>query len=181
MQLSTFVRLGTVAFAGSGVVNIVADFVPLTGALNMAGVMLGILGLSAVFVHIHDRAGTLAYAGFVLATLGFTGIAGFLFAQTVIFPALAPDRVDALLAGPPGMAIFAAVIAYVAGVLAFAAGAWPTGRLPRWALALWGVATLPTMAAVALPPVVLTVTEIAVSIAILGLARHILSTPAQPG
>lgn len=175
MSLTSFIRLGVVALAGSAVANIIADFPPdpATGVLNFVGVALGVLGLSAVFVHLHDRAGWLAYAGYVLATLGFVGIAGFLFADAAIFPALPAETVDALVNGATGGAIFAAVILYVVGVVTFCAGAWRTRRLPGWALALWAVGTVPTLVAVMLPALVLTISEILVSLGILGVTRRI--------
>ena len=183
MTLTHFVRIGALALAGSALANIVADFLPaiLTGVLNFLGVALGVLGLSAVFIHLHDRAGWLTYAGYVLATLGFVGIAGFLFTQAAVFPALPAETVTALTEGPTGLAIFAAVIVYVLGVVTFCAGAWRTGRLPGWALALWAGATLPTLAAVALPAVVLTITEILVSLGLLGVTSRIWRDTAAAG
>ena len=149
--------------------------------LNFLGVALGVLGLSAVFVHLHDRAGWLTYGGYVLATFGFVGIAGFLFAQAAVFPALPAETVTALTEGPTGLAIFAAVIVYVLGVVVFCAGAWRTGRLPGWALALWAVATLPTLVAIMLPAHVLTVSEIIVSLGILGVTLRIWRDTGVPG
>ena len=115
-------------------------------------------------------AGLVAYG---LVMMGFTGIAGFLFADAAVLPQLPTETTEAILSGPAGMAIFGAVILYVAGTLAFTGTAFAARALPRPALALWGLGTLPTVAAIALPAAVMTVAEILVSIGILWVAAHI--------
>lgn len=177
MRLNSFMTLGAVAFAASGVLNIFADFMPdtVTRLLNFFGVCLGILGLQALYVFVHSQTGRATLAGFVVALLGFIGIAGFLFTDAFVFPALDAAEVSALTAGGTGMAIFASVILYVVGVLTFVATLFRTGLLPKAALLLWGAGTAPTIAAIALPAGVMTVAEIAASLGIIWIAAVMIS------
>jgi hypothetical protein len=172
MQLLSFVRLGAAAFALSGALNILADFMPVeaTRVMNLAGVMLGIIGLPALYVHSHRVTGVAALVGLAVALAGFVGIAGLLFVQAFVFPALDPAAVADLTAGGAGVAIFAAVILYVAGVLVLVVALWRGGAVPRPALALWGLGTAPTLAAIALPAVVMTVAEIVASLGVIWIA-----------
>jgi hypothetical protein len=172
MHLGSFVAVGAAAFALSGALNILADFMPVaaTRVMNMAGVGLGIIGLPALYVHSHRGTGAAALAALVVATAGFVGIAGFLFADAFVLAALPAETVAGLTAGSTGMAIFAAVILYVAGVLGLVASLWRGGAVPRPALALWGVGTVPTLAAIALPAGVMTVAEILASLGVIWIA-----------
>ena len=176
MRLNTFVALGAIAFGMSGALNIVADFLPdsVTRLMNFFGVCLGILGLQALYVFVYDRTGTATLVAFLLAVFGFIGIAGFLFTDAFVFPALEAAQVETLTAGGTGIAIFSAVILYVLGVLLFAATLLRSGLLPKPALALWAVGTLPTLAAIALPPAVMTVAEITASVGIIWIATVML-------
>lgn len=165
-------RLGLVAFALGGVANVVADVTPLAvmRGLNLAGVAAGLVGLGAVHALGAREAGLAGALAYGLAMLGLTGIAGFLFADAVILPQLPAATVAELTSGPAGLAIFAAVVLYVAGTLALVAALWRAGRTPRGALAVWAAGTVPTLAAIALPPVVMTLAEAAVGLAMVWIA-----------
>lgn len=173
MRDSDLFKLGALLFALSGAVNIIADLVPGTAWFNLAGVAAGILGLPALYLVQRRAIGLPGLVAALLAGLGLIGIAGFLFADAAIFPALAEDTVAAITEGGAGLAIFAAVILYVLGVLAFAAASWRGAVLPRAGLALWAVGTAPTVAAIALPPVVMTVAEIVAGAGVVWLAQAV--------
>lgn len=168
-------RAGLIAFGLSGALNVVADAFPAgpRAALNLAGVMLGLIGFGAVYALSARRAGLAGTLAYGLSMAGLTGIAGFLFTDAVVFRALPPQTVTELTAGSAGLAIFAAVVAYVLGVLAFVAALWRAGDVPRLPLAAWGLATLPTLAAIALPPLVMTLAEGIAGVAIGGIAWHL--------
>jgi len=173
MTDATLYRTGAVFFGASGAINIVADLLPGTAILNLAGVAAGILGLPAVYLFARHTTGRAGLVTALLAAVGLIGIAGFLFADAAILANLPPETVTELTEGPAGMAIFAAVILYVAGVLAFAAVNWRGGVLPRPALALWALGTAPTAAAIALPPLFMTVAEAAAGAGVVWVALGI--------
>ena len=175
-------RAGLIAFGLSGALNVVADAFPAAprAVLNLAGVMLGLIGFGAVYALSARRAGMAGTLAYALSMAGLTGIAGFLVTDAVVFRALPPQTVTELTAGSAGLAIFAAVVAYVLGVLAFVAALWRVGGVPRLALAVWGLATVPTLAAIALPPAVMTLAEGAAGLAIVWIAVH-LARHALPG
>jgi len=160
-------RAGALIFGLSGAVNLVADLLPGRVWWNLAGVAAGLLGLATVWLWQRRQAGWAGAAGYGLAMLGLTGIAGFLFADAAILPYLAPDVAAALFDGPTGLAIFAAVILYTLGLLVFVGASLAAGVYPRPALALWALGVLPTPFALALPPPVMTGAEIVTSIGIL--------------
>jgi hypothetical protein len=176
MPINALTSLGAAAFALSGLLNILADFMPDAGTrlMNFAGVCLGVLGLQAVYLHTHRKTGAAALAGFLLATFGFLGIAGFLFTDAFVFPLLDPGTVETLTAGTTGLAILAAVILYVLGVLLFSATLFRASVLPKPALVLWAAGTLPTVAAIALPALVMTLAEIIASVGVVWIALAIL-------
>jgi len=180
MRDADLYRLGAALFGLSGAVNIVADLVPGTAWFNLAGVAAGILGLPAIYLFQRRAVGLPGLVAALLAGLGLIGIAGFLFVDAAIFPALAEETVAAVTAGAPGLAIFAAVILYVAGVLAFAAAGWRGAVLPRAGLALWAAGTAPTVAAIALPPAVMTVAEILAGAGVVWLAHAVWRGAGQP-
>ena len=117
MRLNTFVMIGAACFAASGILNIFADFMPDTATrlMNFFGVCLGVFGLQALYIFAHQKSGRMGLAGFLLSTIGFLGIAGFLFTDAFVFPSLDQEVTEALTAGAAGLAIFAAVILYVFG------------------------------------------------------------------
>lgn len=170
MHDATLYRIGAVLFGGSGVINIGADVLPGTDVLNLIGVVAGILGLPALYLAHRATAGLSGLLAALLAGAGLIGIVGLLFAQAAIFPFLPAETVGILTAGPSGLAIFAGVVVYVLGVLAFAVTGWRAGVHPRPALLLWAAGTLPTLAAIALPAVVMTLAEVVAGIGVLWLA-----------
>jgi hypothetical protein len=170
MTESSLFRTGAVLFGLSGAVNMVADLLPGTVWLNVLGVAVGILGLPAIYLAQWRETGSQGLIAALLAGLGLIGIAGFLFVDATVLPNLPAETGAALMGGPAGAAIFAAVILYVLGVVGFAAANWRGAVLPRTALALWAIGTAPTIAAVALPSVVMTVAEIVAGAGVVWLA-----------
>jgi predicted RND superfamily exporter protein len=99
--------------------------------------------------------------------LGFIGIAGFLFVDAFVFPYIDASLKETLTNGPTGIAIFASVIVYVLGVLLFTIASFRANVYPKLPLIFWGVGVAPTLAAIALPAMVMTVAEIVASIGII--------------
>lgn len=136
----------------------------------MGGVGCGLLGLPAVYLAQRHKVGRTGFIAALAAGLGLIGIAGFVFANAAVLPSLPQALVQQLTEGPTGMAIFGAVILYVAGVVALVATSWRVGIHPKGALALWGISTAPTIAAIALPPVVMVVAEMIAGLGVVWLA-----------
>lgn len=168
MNVSTLYKAGAAAFILSGLFNIVADFLPITATrlLNFGGVSVGILGLVAIYLFQREKVGVFGFISYVLAALGFIGIAGFLFVDAFVFPYVSTTLQEELVNGPTGTAIFISVIAYVLGVVLFNVASFRARRYPTPALVLWTVGVLPTLAATALPGFVITIAEITASIGI---------------
>ncbi len=167
---TTLYWTGAFLFGASGAINLVADFLPGTDVLNLIGVVAGLLGLPAVYLAHRGSAGLTGLLAALLAGAGLIGIVGLLFAQAAIFPFLPAETFTTLTEGPTGLAIFAAVVLYVLGVLGFAVTGWRAAVHPRPALALWAAGTLPTIAAIALPPIVMTLAEAVAGAGVLWLA-----------
>ncbi len=169
MQIATLYRLGSSAFILSGIFNMIADFLPtmLTRLLNFGGVAAGILGLTAVYLYQRRESKVFGFSSYVLTTLGFIGIAGFLFVDAFVFPYLDPSLQAALTNGPTGIAIFISVIAYVLGVLLFVIASFRARVYPKIPLLFWGLGVMPTPLALVLPAGVITIAELIVSIGII--------------
>lgn len=175
MNTATLYRFGAGAFMLSGVFNMIADFLPIgiTRLLNLGGVAFGILGLTAVYLYQKQESKAFGFGAYVLTMLGFIGIAGFLFVDAFVFPYLDATLQTTLTNGTTGLAIFASVIVYVLGVLLFTIASFRAGIYPKIPLLLWGVGVLPTLVALALPALVMTIAEITASIGILWIGRSI--------
>ena len=168
MNTSTLYKFGSASFILSGVINIFADFLPvdITRVLNFAGVAAGILGLIVVYLYQRNESGRLGFAGYCMTMLGFIGVAGFLFVDAFVFPYLDTNQQETLVGGPTGFAIFLSVILYVVGVVLFNVASLRSNVYPKLASILWMVGVLPTLAALALPAIVLTISEIMASVGI---------------
>ncbi len=170
MNDTVLYRTGAIVFGLSGVVNLIADFLPGREVWNLIGVAAGIGGLAAIWLWQRQAAGITGLVGYGFAMAGLIGIAGFLFADATILPHLPPDTVAALMNGPTGPSIFAAVNTYVLGTLVFVGASLRAGLYPRPALLLWGIGVLPTPFALALPPLTITLGEIVASAGVLWVA-----------
>jgi hypothetical protein len=169
MNTSTLYKFGSASVIFSGIVNIFADFLPIeyTRLLNFAGVTAGILGFVAVYLYQRNESGSLGFVGYLMAMLGFVGIAGFLFVDAFVFPYLNTNQQEALVNGQTGFAIFISVIVYVAGVILFNVASLRSNVYPKIASIIWVLGVIPTLAALALPAFVLTISEIMASVGIL--------------
>lgn len=168
MKVSTLYKAGAAAFILSGILNIIADFLPATATrlLNFGGVATGILGLVAIYLFQRERVGVFGFISYLVAAFGFIGIAGFLFVDAFVFPYISTTLQEELVNGATGTAIFMSVIAYVLGVVLFNVASFRAKRYPTPALVLWTIGVLPTLAATALPGFVITIAEITASIGI---------------
>lgn len=169
MKIATLYRWGSSAFILSGIFNLSADFLPpaITRLLNFGGVAFGILGITAVYLYQRRESMIFGFCSYVVTSLGFIGIAGFLFVDAFVFPYLDPSLQAALTNGPTGIAIFISVIAYVLGVLLFVIASFRARIYPKIPLLFWGLGVMPTPLALALPAGVITVAELIVSIGII--------------
>lgn len=179
-------RLGALAFALSGVLNIVVGLPPLAalpvaGALNFLGAAFGLVGLPALYLWQRRAAGHLGLAGYVTASFGLVGVAGFLFADAYVLSSLEPDVRAGLIAGTVGQAIFGSVLLYVAGVVLFGLATLRARVLPWGGAALYALGTLPTPFALALPAVVMAVAETVASVGVLWLAAALARSAGRGG
>lgn len=165
MKITTLYRSGAAAFIFSGILNIIADFLPAaaTRLLNFGGVAAGILGLVAIYLFQRERVGVFGFISYLVAAFGFIGIAGFLFVDAFVFPYISTALQEELVNGATGAAIFMTVVAYVLGVVLFNIASYRAKRYPTPALVLWTIGVLPTLAATAVPGFVITIAEIIAS------------------
>lgn len=167
MSLGRLFQLGAIVFALSGAINIVADLIPGTMYWNFVGVLCGILALPTFYVVQQTRLGRSGFLAFVFAQAGLIGIGGFLYAEAFVFAFLDPAVTEQLFEGPTGLAIFGSVIIYVLGVLGFVVASLRAKVLPAFGFLLWGVGTAPTIAAIALPSIVMVIAEMCAGLGVI--------------
>jgi hypothetical protein len=103
--------------------------------LFLLGVMLLLLGLVGLYTRQSQAAGTLGLVGFLVAYAGTVLVAGFLWANTFVTPALATEVPEFLDAGPPP-GFFPALITCGVGWLLFGIATLRARIYPRWATIL---------------------------------------------
>ncbi len=133
--------------------------------LKLAMCLLFLIGITGIYARQAEKAGWLGLSGFLLLSLSWWLLTGYVFAEVFILPPLAtaaPAFVESFLGiinGSPGdmdvgalVPAFAVVgILYMLGGLLFGIATLRAGILPRWPAALLAVAATLTPAAALLP------------------------------
>jgi len=174
MSPRTLYRLGAAAFIVSGLLNIFGGLLPTEliiqqRMLNLFGATGGMLGLTAVYLYQRVESGVLGGVSYILAAIGLIGIIGFLFTDAFVFSYISADLQATLSNGPTGIAIFSSVLLYVLGVVTFGAATIKANVYPRIAAMLYIVGTLPSIVAVLLPPLVISLIESVASVGVIWL------------
>ena len=109
-----------------------------------------------------------------MASFGLAGIVGFLFTDAFVLMYLDGTTRDRLIDGPTGLAIFSSVILYVLGMVLFWIASFRARVYPRPAALMGIIGTLPTVAAIMLPPLVIGLAEATASLAIIWVSLALL-------
>ena len=148
---ATFYRIATVAGTGSAAVLLVnaakrAEVIPTSAFTQLVAPLAQILALAlvtALYFAFGRRTGTFGLVAYLLNAFALSALVGVEFVINLVFSDLPKGTVDALRAGPLGVALTVASIAFPLGTLAFVAAMVRGGEIPTAPLVLYAVGAVP--------------------------------------
>lgn len=154
-----------------------------TAALTFAMALLGLVGVTGLYLRNAGRIGRVGLAGYVLLSLFFVLTCSFTFTEALVLPALvdeAPTFVGAVLgmASGEGAADSVGALAavgplagglYLVGGVLFGVALYRKGRVARWAALLLAVGAVLSLLAAVLPHAIGRFAAVPVAVALVGL------------
>jgi hypothetical protein len=160
---ATLHRIGAAAGGGTAAILLVnaakrADVIPTTALTQLIAPLAQILALALItvlYLAYGRRAGTFGLVGYLLNAFSLAALVGVEFVINLVFAELPVDTVDALRAGPLGVALTVSSVAFLLGTVAFVAAMVRTGEVPTTPLVLYAVGAVPVSLRAVVPEAVL--------------------------
>jgi hypothetical protein len=160
---TTLYRVAAIAGCGSAVVLLInaakrAEVLPTSAATQLLAPVAEILALAlvtALYLGFGRHAGTFGLVAFLANAGALSALVGVEFVINLVFSELPDHTVDALLAGPLGIALTATSILFLLGTVAFVAALYRTHELPTGPLVLYVVGAVPVSLRAFVPEAVL--------------------------
>ncbi len=105
--------------------------------------LLGLPVLTALYLHIRPRAGTLGLVGYAANSTGLAGLVGAEYVINFVFPYLPPAQVTALIDGATGTMFTITQVLFLLGATVFAVALARSGSLPALGAALYLLGAIP--------------------------------------
>ncbi|WP_020392615.1 hypothetical protein [Kribbella catacumbae] len=188
MTLSTLYRSAAVAGLASAMVLLVntakrAELIPTTAATQLVAPLAQVLALGlimALFARTGRRSGTFGVVAFGLNFAAIALLVGVEFILNLVFPRVDSATVEALRAGPLGVALTVASILFLISTTVFAASLWRREGPPRPALILYAVGAVPVSLRAAVPEAALQAGLLLLAIAVCWLSAWLWSSSREP-
>jgi hypothetical protein len=160
---ATLYRIAAVAGFGSAVVLLInaakrAEVIPTSAFTQLVAPLAQIMAAAAVtglYFAVGRRTGTVGLVAFLLNAFALTSLVGVEFVINLVFRELPPETIEALRAGPLGVALTVASVLFLVGSLFFIATVARVRELPVVALVLYGVGAIPVAFRAFVPEVAL--------------------------
>ena len=144
-------RIGAVAGGGTAAILLVnaakrAEVIPTTAVTQLVAPLAQILALALItvlYLAYGRRAGTFGLVGYLLNAFSLAALVGVEFVINLVFAELPGDTIDALRAGPLGVALTLASVAFLLGTALFVAAMVRTGDVPTTPLVLYAFGAVP--------------------------------------
>jgi hypothetical protein len=160
---ATLYRGAAVAGGGSALVLLInaakrAEVIPTSALTQLVAPLAQILalilvtGLYVAFGRRADRFGLVAY---LLNAFALAALVGVEFVINLVFAELPPDTIEALRAGPLGVALAVASVLFLLGTITFAVAMIRTREIPAVPMALYAVGAVPVSLRAFVPEAVL--------------------------
>jgi hypothetical protein len=146
----------------------------LTHVIAPLAEIFGLAAISGLYFRQRGRGGGLGLVGYGINFVGMAGLVGAEFILNLIFPALPAAQVTALLAGPTGAVLKASSVLFLIGAILFGAALWRVAVLPRPAVLLYALGSVPIGLRGVLPAITLPLGLAAVSAALVWLSVELL-------
>jgi hypothetical protein len=148
---ATLHRIGAVAGGGTAAILLVnaakrAEVIPTTALTQLVAPLAQILALAlitVIYLAYGRRAGTFGLVGYLLNAFALAALVGVEFVINLVFAELPDATVDALRAGPLGVALTVASVAFLLGTLFFVTAMVRTGEVPTTPLVLYAIGAVP--------------------------------------
>jgi hypothetical protein len=148
---ATFYRIGAVAGCGTAVILLInaakrADVIPTSALTQLVAPLAQILALAfvtALYLAFGRRVGTFGLVAFLLNAFSLAALVGVEFVINLVFAELPDNTIEALRAGPLGVALTVASISFLLGTLAFVTAMIRTRQVPVAPLVLYAVGAVP--------------------------------------
>ncbi|HET6299671.1 MAG TPA: hypothetical protein VFG33_40280 [Kribbella sp.] len=188
MTLSTLYRTAAVAGLASALVLLVntakrAEVIPTTAVTQLVAPLAQVLALAlvvALFARTGRRSGSFGTVAFGLNFAALALLVGVEFVLNLVFPRVDDATVDALRAGPLGVALTVSSILFLLSTAVFAASLWRREGPPRPALLLYAAGAIPVSLRTAVPEAALQVGLLLLAAAICWLSLWLWSTSRDP-
>jgi hypothetical protein len=175
---ATLYRGAAVAGGGSALVLLVnaakrAEVIPISAATQLVAPLAQILALilvTGLYVAFGRRAGRFGLVAYLLNASALTALVGVEFVINLVFAELPPDTIEALRAGPLGVALTVASVLFLLGTLTFAVAMIRTREIPTVPMALYAVGAVPVALRAFVPEALLDLGLVALAVGAAGLA-----------
>ena len=160
---ATLYRGAAIAGGGSALVLLVnaakrAELIPTSALTQLVAPLAQILALvliTGLYVAFGRRAGRFGLVAYLLNAFALAALVGVEFVINLVFAELPPDTIEALRAGPLGVALTVASVLFLYGTLTFAVAMIRTGEIPVVPMALYAVGAVPVSLRAFVPEAVL--------------------------
>ncbi len=178
-----------VAGGGSALVLLInaakrAEFIPTSAFTQLVAPLAQILALvlvTGLYVAVGRRAGRFGLVAYLLNAFALAALVGVEFVINLVFVELPPHTIEALRAGPLGVALTVASVLFLLGTLTFAVAMIRTREIPTVPMALYAIGAVPVALRAFVPETVLDLGLLALAVGAGGLAvglyRRATTTP----
>lgn len=160
---ATLYRGAAVAGGGSALVLLInaakrAEVIPTSDLTQLVAPLAQILALALVtglYLTVARRAGKFGLAAYLLNAFALAALVGVEFVINLVFADLPPATIEALRAGPLGVALTVVSVVFMLGTVAFAIAMARTGEIPTAPLVQYAVGAVPVSLRAIVPEAVL--------------------------
>jgi hypothetical protein len=178
------------AFAGfvAGAILLVnaakrAGIIPTSPFTQLAAPIAQVAAIGLVvgmYLLISRKAGMLAASGAVISVTSLAGLVGVEFVLNLVFPYVGQDVVAVLRSGPLGIALTAVSVLFLLGTVIFMLALWRTSTVPKGAIILYTVSSVPIALRTVFPETVLQLGLVGLAVAAAFLGTWMLRNTPRP-
>ena len=184
---ATLHRIGAVAGGGTAAILLVnaakrADVIPTTAVTQLLAPLAQILALALItvlYLAYGRGARSLGLVAYLLNAFSLAALVGVEFVINLVFAELPDTTVDALRAGPLGIALAIASVAFLLGTIAFVAAMVRTGEVPAPPLVLYALGAVPVSLRAVVPEAALNIGLVVMAIGVGWTALWLLARSSQ--
>ena len=169
---ATLYRGAAVAGGGSALVLLInaakrAEVIPTSALTPLVAPLAQIMALvlvTGLYLAFGRRAGRFGLVAYLLNAFALVALVGVEFVINLVFAELPTDTIDALRAGPLGIALTVASVLFLLGTITFAVAMIRTGEIPTVPMTLYAIGAVPVSLRAFVPEAVLNLGLVALAV-----------------